>query len=102
MTRIKPHRISLAVQYASNSRLVPTRSQLRRWIKSALKRDAIITIRIVDEPEGRKLNNEYRGRDYATNVLTFVYDEVQTSDATTDETASHPTDITTSHSTRMS
>jgi len=44
------------------------------------------------------LNNEYRGRDYATNVLTFVYDEVQNSDVTTDETAGHPTDEATSQS----
>jgi probable rRNA maturation factor len=78
MSRIKPHKISLAVQYASNSRLVPKRMQLRRWISAALNRDARITLRIVDEPEGRKLNKDYRGKDYATNVLTFVYDDVQT------------------------
>jgi len=76
MTRIKPYRISLAVQYASSSRLVPKRAQLRRWMSAALKRDARITLRIVDEPEGRKLNKDYRGRDYATNVLTFVYDDM--------------------------
>jgi len=91
MSRIQTHKISLAVQYASSSRLVPKRTQLRRWISAALKRDAHITLRIVDEPEGRKLNNEYRGRDYATNVLTFVYDDVQNSDVTTDETTSHST-----------
>jgi probable rRNA maturation factor len=56
---------------------VPKRAQLRRWISAALKRDARITLRIVDEPEGRKLNKDYRGRDYATNVLTFVYDDMQ-------------------------
>ena len=77
MSRNKPHKISLVVQYASSSRLVPKRAQLRRWISAALKRDAHITLRIVDEPEGRKLNNEYRGRDYATNVLTFVYDDAE-------------------------
>ena len=32
-------------------------------------------MRIVDEPEGRELNKNYRGKDYATNVLTFVYDD---------------------------
>jgi len=78
MSRIQAHKISLAVQYASSSRLVPKRTQLRRWISAALKRDANITLRIVDEPEGRKLNNDYRGKDYATNVLTFVYDDMQT------------------------
>jgi len=34
-----------------------------------------MTLRIVDEAEGRELNKAYRGKDYATNVLTFVYDE---------------------------
>ncbi|MCG6934019.1 MAG: rRNA maturation RNase YbeY [Gallionella sp.] len=71
-------RLSLTVQYASKTQHLPTRAQLRRWIKAALQRDAIITLRIVDEPEGRELNRNYRGKDYATNVLTFVYDDLQT------------------------
>ncbi len=71
-------RLSLAVQYAIDRQHLPTRAQFRRWIKAALQRDAIITLRIVDEPEGRELNRTYRGRDYATNVLTFVYDDMQT------------------------
>lgn len=77
MSRIKPHKIFLAVQYASDSRLVPTRAQLRSWVKAALQRDANMTLRIVDEPEGRELNRNYRGKDYATNVLTFVYDDAE-------------------------
>jgi probable rRNA maturation factor len=72
----KPHRLSLAVQYASADGDVPTRSQFRRWIAAALQQDAQITLRIVDEAEGRELNRDYRGKDYATNVLTFVYDDV--------------------------
>src|SRR3546814_20390230 len=31
------------------------------------------TLRLVDAKEGRKLNREFRQRDYATNVLTFEY-----------------------------
>ena len=58
-------------------RTLPTRAQFRRWIKVALQRDANITLRIVDEPEGRELNKNYRGKDYATNVLTFVYDDAE-------------------------
>ena len=73
-----PPGLSLTVQYASGRQHLPTRAQFRRWIKAALQRDAIITLRIVDEPEGRELNRTYRGRDYATNVLTFVYDDMQT------------------------
>lgn len=36
--------------------------------------DAEVTIRFVEEGEGRRLNRDYRGKDYATNVLTFAYD----------------------------
>jgi probable rRNA maturation factor len=70
-----PPRLSLAVQYACAAQRLPTRAQFRRWIKVALQRDATITLRIVDEPEGRELNKKYRGKGYATNVLTFVYDD---------------------------
>jgi probable rRNA maturation factor len=69
------HRFSLSVQYASAAMNLPTRAQLRRWIRVALQREVNITIRLVDEPEGRELNRNYRGKDYATNVLTFVYDD---------------------------
>ena len=68
-------KLTLAVQYASGAQRLPTRAQLRRWIKAALQSDASITLRIVDETEGRELNAKYRGKDYATNVLTFVYDD---------------------------
>jgi probable rRNA maturation factor len=70
-------RLSLAVQYASVAPGVPARYQFRRWCKIALQRDVIVTLRVVDETEGRSLNRGYRGKDYATNVLTFVYDDAQ-------------------------
>ena len=69
------HKLSLSVQYASNAKKMPTRQQFRRWVKAALERDVQMALRIVDEIEGRALNLAYRGRDYAPNVLTFVYDE---------------------------
>ncbi|MFA6061007.1 MAG: rRNA maturation RNase YbeY [Gallionella sp.] len=69
------NKISLAVQYVSEADSLPTRAQWRRWIKAAFECDVIMTLRIVDEEEGRELNKVYRGRDYATNVLTFVYDD---------------------------
>ena len=62
------------MQYAAKPEGVPTRPQFRRWAAAALKRDAGIALRIVGEEEGRALNRDYRGKDYATNVLTFVYD----------------------------
>ena len=69
------HKLSLSVQYATNAKNLPARSQLRRWMKAALQRDVQITLRIVDESEGRELNKKFRSKDYATNVLTFVYDD---------------------------
>jgi probable rRNA maturation factor len=73
--RISTHKFSLSVQYASDAQPLPTRAQFRRWIKASLQCEANIVLRIVDESEGRELNKNYRGKDYATNVLTFVYDE---------------------------
>ena len=49
------------------------RHRVARWIRAALQAPADITVRIVDEDEGRALNRDYRGKDYATNVLTFDY-----------------------------
>ena len=49
------------------------RHKVTRWIRHALALDAEITVRIVDEDEGRQLNRDYRHKDYATNVLTFDY-----------------------------
>ena len=69
------HKISLSVQYASNAKKLPTRQQFRRWVKCALEQDVQMALRIVDEIEGRALNLSYRNKDYATNVLTFVYDD---------------------------
>lgn len=65
------------VQYATGSSTVPTRPQFRRWVKAALMQQAEIVLRLVDEAEGRELNRQFRGKDYATNVLTFVYDDMQ-------------------------
>ncbi len=79
MTRVNAARrspaLSLSVQYASNAGELPTRGQVRRWVRAALEDDANVTVRFVDSIEGRALNAEYRGKDHATNVLTFVYDD---------------------------
>ena len=63
----------IAVQCAATARNVPAASQIRRWARAALATDARVTIRIVGQAEGRLLNRSYRRRDYATNVLTFVF-----------------------------
>tara|TARA_B100000676_G_scaffold301515_1_gene348812 strand:- start:1144 stop:1656 length:513 start_codon:yes stop_codon:yes gene_type:complete len=71
--------LELTVQYSSNIRShlkeIPTRFQFCKWFKAGLRQNAQVTIRIVDEVEGRRYNRDYRGKDYATNVLVFVYGE---------------------------
>lgn len=67
----------LTVQYATDNAGLPTRQQFRKWIKSALEYEIEAVIRIVAAPEARTLNRCYRGKDYATNVLTFVYDDTE-------------------------
>ncbi|HUW38742.1 MAG TPA: rRNA maturation RNase YbeY [Rhodocyclaceae bacterium] len=61
------------MQYACNDAELPSRSQLRRWVRAAQDGDALVTIRFVAAEEGRRLNRDYRGKDYATNVLSFPY-----------------------------
>lgn len=67
--------LTLSVQYASNAPDLPARPHVRRWVRAALLDDATVTVRFVEAIEGRALNAEFRGKDYATNVLTFVYDD---------------------------
>ena len=53
---------------------IPTPRSMRRWVRAALDdghADAMVCVRIVDEAEMRELNARYRGRDHATNVLSF-------------------------------
>lgn len=68
-------KFSLSVQYASEAADVPDRARFRCWVGAALKKPALVTLRLVDEAEGRVLNRDFRGKDYATNVLTFAYGE---------------------------
>lgn len=73
--------LSLSVQFADR-RLSEqlTRAKLRRWVQAAQFAPAELTIRFVDTEEGRALNRDYRGKDYATNVLTFAYSEEEGDD----------------------
>jgi len=63
----------MIVQRASRASHIPSDSRLRKWAASVLPPDAHVTLRFVAEAEGRRLNREFRGRDYATNVLSFPY-----------------------------
>jgi probable rRNA maturation factor len=59
------------IQNVSTLAGIPSDTLFKKWARKALRVNAEITLRIVDEAEGRALNKEYRGKDYATNVLTF-------------------------------
>jgi probable rRNA maturation factor len=70
--------LSLSLQFArfkgvDRHRAALPRHSVTRWIRHALDTDGEITVRIVDADEGQRLNREFRGKDYATNVLTFDY-----------------------------
>ena len=69
-------RLSLSLQFAdARHRAALPRHKVARWIRASLSAPAQLAVRIVGEDEGRALNRDYRGKDYATNVLTFAYAE---------------------------
>ena len=67
--------LKLSLQFAdATHRAALPRHRVQRWVRAALQGPAEITVRIVGADEGRALNRDYRGKDYATNVLTFDYE----------------------------
>lgn len=82
------NKLNLSIQYADSThdwQSILPRPLLRRWVKAALQQDARLTLRFVDEAQGRELNHTYRGKDYATNVLTFAYNDSDEFDDLPDE-----------------
>ena len=78
MAPARPAMLDLALQFgsfagAARHRETLTRARVRRWVAAALRGPAELSVRIVGEAEGRAMNLQYRGKDYATNVLTFDY-----------------------------
>jgi len=72
-----PIRLDVSVGYALPRVGLPAAVSFRKWVAAALDgriREADLAIRIVDNKEGRALNRHYRGKDYATNVLSFPAD----------------------------
>ena len=68
--------LTVNVGYATSRKGVPTSASFRLWVEAALRgakrrKATELSIRIVDTKEGRTLNRDYRGKDYATNVLSF-------------------------------
>jgi probable rRNA maturation factor len=72
-----PVRLDVSVSYATARAGLPAAVSFRKWVAAALAsriREADVAIRIVGAQEGRALNRHYRGKDYATNVLSFPAD----------------------------
>lgn len=70
----RPVELDLGVSYGLPRKGLPSPQSFRGWVSAVLLgriRRADLAIRIVDEREGRSLNRHYRGKDYATNVLSF-------------------------------
>lgn len=68
----------ITIQRVSKLASIPSDRALRKWINAALDsidKPAELTLRIVNSVEARELNLAFRAKDYATNVLTFVYSE---------------------------
>jgi probable rRNA maturation factor len=68
--------VQIAVEKENN---LPTEEQLNLWVRAALVRrtdheEPELTIRIADEAESQELNNDYRGKDKPTNVLSFPFE----------------------------
>jgi probable rRNA maturation factor len=49
-------------------------SLIKKWIKTAVQRSGLLTLRFVNQAEGKKLNLTFRNKDKPTNVLTFPYE----------------------------
>ena len=67
----------IEVQRACDASGVPPAAKLVQWVEAALvghSEDVQMTVRVVDEAEGAALNERYRGRAGATNVLAFPFD----------------------------
>jgi probable rRNA maturation factor len=75
--RKPPSVLALSVQYGVAGDSLPSRQRMKSWARAALLTDVQVTLRLVGGREGRKLNRDFRGKDYATNVLTFAYPDVE-------------------------
>lgn len=66
--------VDVEVQLVSASESMPDDQQFQLWTETVLAgkgTEFSLSIRVVDEDEARRFNLEYRGKDYATNVLSF-------------------------------
>lgn len=75
---LQRQRFHLNFDNASTASDIPSERDFYRWAWAALKqayRRADIGLILLDEEEARAYNRDYRGKDYATNVLSFAFNE---------------------------
>jgi len=72
-------KLNLTIQNPAHYLEIPNKAEIRRWILCALQNkvvNASITVRIVNAQESQILNRRYRKKNTPTNVLSFIYDEI--------------------------
>lgn len=79
MAKLNLKACAIDIQYASDAieaklRRVAPKSLIQKWVHCAIHHTGSLTLRFVNRTEGRELNAQFRGKDYATNVLTFTYE----------------------------
>lgn len=71
--------IETAVQLHTVSAEHPSAAAIARWVRVALEQvgrpAGEVTVRVVDEQEMMELNRRFRGKDAATNVLSFPFQD---------------------------
>ncbi|MBU3637042.1 rRNA maturation RNase YbeY [Polynucleobacter sp. es-MAR-4] len=74
-----PSKLEIDIQFANASiedkvLAITSLTAIKKWVKSAVQLNGLVTLRFVNKAEGKKLNFAFRNKDYATNVLTFPYE----------------------------
>jgi probable rRNA maturation factor len=70
---------AIEIQYASPAlekkvRVLASSALIKKWVRASVNRPGNLTVRFVNRAEGQALNNQFRTKAYATNVLTFTYE----------------------------
>ena len=71
--------INIEIQYATEINDLPEEGLIKKWVNSSLNgyiENAELTIRIVDKAEGAQLNEKWRNAQGPTNVLSFLYSDL--------------------------
>lgn len=81
-THSKSPKLVVDIQYASPAiesalEKVASSTLIKKWVKASAHSGGLITLRFVNTAEGKKLNGDFRQKDYATNVLTFPYEQLK-------------------------